>query len=108
MTLPKWAQEARKRAAAATEGPWTIYAIRNISTGTEIRALANWPHEDKLFIAHARTDLPCALTALEAALSVIECWEARHEGDPDSYTRWLRKRATLTALLADENEKEGT
>ena len=45
--------KVRERCSAATEGPWTL--------AVTLRA-----KEDMEFVAHARTDLPRALDALDA------------------------------------------
>ena len=86
----------RARADAATEGPWewegeagedrlqfdnSLIACR----GTEDPVLCAWGHDaygidvgkaDAEFIAHARTDLPALLAAVEAVLELHDMGEA--------------------------------
>jgi hypothetical protein len=71
---PEQRKSARERCAKAKQGPWRAFD-RNV--GWEVHGLEGYPinegyrelflREDAEFIAHARTDLPGALDALEAA-----------------------------------------
>jgi hypothetical protein len=63
--------EIRARADAATPGPWRQEGPRvyfGFEGGIGLRAAPN-PISNSHFIAHARTDIPALLSALEAAQS---------------------------------------
>lgn len=58
-----WLKAARERCEAATPEPWSIATVHRLvaaSRGGDLR-----------FIEHARTDIPRALTALQAADALV-------------------------------------
>lgn len=82
----------RARAEAATPGPWTLY---DQDAGTELAGRFGriaipdsmhsvaWPANAK-FIAHARTDVPRLLAAVDAVLALCDEADSRGRGvDPD-------------------------
>ena len=94
-------KEARERCEAATEGPWEMFEakdsppiVRKVNGQRfvcEVRG--SWQTmltKDAEFIAHARSDLPAALEALEEAQgkldAVEEAWEFVHLAILDSDT----------------------
>lgn len=108
--------EMRARVDAATAGPWLAYAAdsgqgiyANASpVAMSLRASDKGGPENATFIAHARTDLPALLAAVEAVVAVhvpyegaygracSECVEGR-DSDPAAWpcptiracpTRW--------------------
>lgn len=94
-----WIDQVDARTNAAEEGPWKVNDLRNAPDGNRdciwvdvdngrtyatvadmdedegLRAV--WGLADAEFIAHARTDLPAATTALRA---VLDLHRADHEG----------------------------
>jgi len=81
----------RERAEDATEGPWEETATKRPDGSIYYSVDATWdglhdgevavlPHtpqgsEDTAFIAHARTDVPALVKALEAVLAIHEPYE---------------------------------
>ena len=106
---------SRARCEAATKGPWTHIEDAPMFVGsTEMVQTPNsninvgrvysqnlQPRHDAAFIAHARTDLPRALEALERAMAFIN-----HEdslwGDPSNPA--ATARADIARILAGEGE----
>lgn len=92
----------RERAEAATEGPWTADGLEgNLDSPRGRVAEATWWREvDAQFIAHARTDVPRLVAALEAVLLVHqpdEDMDCTADGDP-----WPCHTArVITAALTD-------
>lgn len=84
--------EIKARAEAATEGPWTgnngdgygAYCVDN-PTGRTVARCEYGPYEgsrDATFIAHARTDVPALVVAIEAVLAL-------HSMEADGYGGWM-------------------
>ena len=64
--------EIEARANAATEGPWNVFVGRIDHPGRSLVAVAYDVvcDEDADFIAHARTDVPALVEALQAVLNL--------------------------------------
>lgn len=84
----------RERAEAATEGPWMHREerrdggrIREHSVETSDRLIAEYQRDVNAgFIAHARTDVPALVEALEAVLAVLDAPDPdEHEHDESVY-----------------------
>lgn len=89
----------RERAEDATRGPWEematlppsgeVYYSVDAVTGREVARLPHNPQgsEDTRFIAHARTDVPALVEALESVLVYIEEWELIRDKCPTDYAQ---------------------
>ena len=81
--LTEQEQEALRRCEAATEGPWhRSCATINTKDGGLVATLAPSKRNkgaDSEFIAHARTDLPAALEALEEARGALRGVEREYQ-----------------------------
>ena len=98
-------EEIRARVDAATAGPWTAdrdladydAGLHNVWEGIEggYRAVAHdiFAFADAEFIAHAREDIPCLLSRLEAAEERLQAYE-----EP-GWTTAVQKVQTLKAAL---------
>lgn len=91
MTATERLAEINARAEAATEGPWAHWnpadgpshmeiggkvAWKSLRTGSQYGDDEKIPHwADAAFIAHARTDVPALVAALEAVLEVHQHFE---------------------------------
>lgn len=119
---PDWVAEARALCDAATPGPWMVpnggINLRgkqiswNVTTdapnGERIGAAGCSNPEDAAFIASARTALPRALTALEAADVLAELADrlvrATAEAEPE-HASWIPSlRGAITLALAKFKE----
>lgn len=88
--------DIRQRAEAATEGPWRLWRDRSPhdpdnnrgaavesawaydADGEDTELITDWCRTaDAEFIAHARTDIPRLLAALDAALAVADVAQTR-------------------------------
>lgn len=75
---PEQRAEIRARAEAATEGGWGFDGLNGngsyyvVSDGHEYVVADGLIEEDAVFIAHARTDVPALLDALDAAEAAVE------------------------------------
>lgn len=112
MTARDALRAMRERADAATEGPWEAADYLVMASDIDITDCQIRP--DAEFIAHARTDVPALVKALEAVLEALDAEstaaaEARarlntsyREGVADATDRaqQLAERAIETALEA--------
>ena len=107
-------REIRERSEAASKGPWKAYdwpefprrdeAERCVRIESEFTVTAfcydGDPNHDALFIAHARTDIPALLAALELAI------EQRDQLLPtEGYIHQLNK-PILRIISPNNQEKE--
>ncbi len=94
-------QAAKARCKAASPGPWVKAAGGHIHSrawgqGWVARANGN----DAEFIAHARTDLPAVLEALEEAQGIIEAVKKEAHNWDDSECAWYC-RMKVDAILGE-------
>lgn len=68
---PEWIAEMRKVCEAATPGPWNASDYASVLAFTDAEVCQRANDNDMAFIAAARTALPAALDALEAAQKEI-------------------------------------
>ena len=108
MTAAEWIAERRELLDAATDGPWydmdgIDWEARVGGGGLEIADTGKVP--DAQFIADARTSLPRALTALEAALGMANAGAitSRARGDSEEERRWLDFLITIESALRRES-----
>lgn len=123
MTDPRaWLDQVGARTNAATDGPWApwldqdgaehmqgLLMVGNAdgvipdgkaisSDGLDANPIAHtYTSEDRVFIAHARTDLPAAIAALRAVLDLLDGPRARITG----HVTAADIRAALTTALED-------
>ena len=83
-------EEIKARAEGATEGPWStrrfdldlfVVAENGALNPINLGYVGNRPEDDAEFIAHARTDIPKLLAALEAVageLAELDAIQAEH------------------------------
>ena len=83
-TLEEALTAIRGRERAATLGPWNmngrgsasafnVYGADNLPVATSLRNPTHGGPENAEFIAHARTDVPLLLAAVDAVLNAHEC-----------------------------------
>ena len=119
MTINQWIAEASGRCEAATKGPWThiedapmfvgsAEMVRTPEDDINIgRVYSGYnqnlqPRYDATFIAHARTDLPKALEAVE----VMAGYLASQSHDKRARRILERVREILTGAAGARVEKE--
>jgi hypothetical protein len=74
VNVTDWLDAAKARADVATDGPWEADGLEgNLDAGdVRVAEVGMWREDDAIFIAAARTDLPKALDALRAVLTVLD------------------------------------
>lgn len=93
--------DIRARVEAATPGPWKLTdEAHAYYLGSAGYAQVGWL--DALFIAHARTDIPALLAAVDAVLALADMWRERGEHLRDSVKQYPEDvRETLEDDAAD-------
>ena len=116
MSAAEWIAKRRELLDAATEGPWVAEysslhrdcvvphdarSTREAVAQTRLLRAAG----DARFIADARTALPRALDALEAALGMANAGAitSRARGDSEEERRWLDLLITIESVLRGES-----
>ena len=118
--------EIRKRAEAATKGPWAVAAEHGSDVSGEgwsdERVIAPSPEggeavaityltdvlegdpldENGVFIAHARTDVPRLLAAVDAVLALAGRWRAAGDGQDAQSECAADVRATIARVLGEQ------
>ncbi len=96
---------AKKRCEAATLGPWVAEG-GSILTSAKVPLALTMSYANARFAAHARTDLPAALEALEEAQGALKVIGDMHRSDgPNQFSLCIDvARAARDAILRGSKE----
>ena len=106
MTIPEL-EAIKERVSRATEGPWLGFAgvIRAGEglVGVNDSKFHEHGTENGLFIAHARTDIPRLIKALEMAIHVLQVTETQPD-EPVNADNCRNTLADINSILRGERD----